>query len=428
MSSPERFIVCSVFTFYAPSHTPSTFASIDYGNYGPLFIRLAWHCSGTFRKIDGRGSCSGGRIRFEPERSWADNTNLDKARRLLWPIKEKYGLGLSWGDLFVSAGTVSIEAMGGPTLGLCFGRVDDEDGARSVGLDDCADGENGDCKDPMGATTMELIYVNPEGPMGQPIPDQSAPQVRETFERMGMNDRETVALIGGGHAFGKTHGACDEEGAAGDSPRLAEEAGLDPDVQAWQGKCGSGVGAETSTSGFEGPWTPNPISWDNTYFTILNGHTWENKTGPGGKQQWHSTDDPDLSGLGAEAGTSEPIMMLTSDVSLLNDPENKYQAIVKEFAEDSSSLDKEFAAAWHKLTTSGWGKGKPRCTGAMPRGFEEEDAGQAEADAADNAPLSSTPSDESVDSTDSTATSSAGLRSSIIWIAIGSALGYLVVV
>ena len=346
---------------YLHSTSISSLSLLDYGNYGPLFVRLAWHCSGTFRNSDGRGGCAGGRIRFEPERSWDDNTNLDKARRLLQPIKEKYGLALSWGDLYVMAGTVSIEAMGGPTLGVCVGRVDEDDGTRSVGLDDCADGENGDCKKPMGATTEGLIYVNPEGPMAQPIPDQSALQVRDTFERMGMNDRETVALIGGGHAFGKTHGPCTTEGAQGISPSQTESEGLDPDTDAWKGKCGTtGSGADAWTSGFEGPWTANPIQWDNSYFTTLVGNEWTNSTGPGGKQQWHSSDKPQ--GLGAFGGTEE-IMMLTSDVALLNDP--VYLDIVNEFAGDSAALDEAFAAAWHKLTTSAFGNWYS-CTGAAP--------------------------------------------------------------
>lgn len=340
----------------------------DYGNYGPLFVRLAWHCSGTFRNTDGRGGCSGGRQRFYPEMNWEDNTNLDKARRLLWPVKEKYGLGLSWGDLFVMAGTTAIEAMGGPTLGVCVGRVDDEDGARSVGLDACPPGgENGNCTAPMGATTEGLIYVNPEGPMGQPIPDQSALQVRNTFSRMGMNDRETVALIGGGHTFGKAHGACSDQTtphAAGMGPYETQMNGLDPDTESWQGRCGTGVGTDTWTSGFEGPWTYNPISWDNSYFTILQSYEWANQTGTGGHQQWHSAKEPQ--GLGAFGGT-EQIMMLTSDVALLNDPEGKYQGIVKEFAESPEALDRAFEAAWHKLTTSAFGNEEgARCTGAPP--------------------------------------------------------------
>lgn len=316
------------------------------------------------------------------------------ARRLLWPIKDKYGDALSWGDLYVAAGTVSIEEMGGPTLGVCFGRVDDQDGARSVGLDDCADGVNGDCKEPMGATTSMLIYVNPEGPMGQPIPDQSATQVRDTFSRMGMDDRETVALIGGGHAFGKTHGPCVADHPAGLSPKQAEEAGLNGDTEAWQGKCGTGVGADAATSGFEGPWTANPIQWDNSYFTILKSHEWKNETGPGGHQQWHSVDDPNLMGLGAVEGTTERIMMLTSDVSLLQDPENKYQGIVDEFAANSTALDEAFAAAWHKLTTASFGKGTPRCTGAPP--FVREGEAVAD-DTADDKPDSGASSGDKPD-------------------------------
>lgn len=335
----------------------------DFGNYGPFFVRLAWHCSGTFRSTDGRGGCSGGRQRFEPEASWEDNTNLDKARRLLWPIKEKYGLGLSWGDLFVMAGTTAIQSMGGPTLGVCVGRVDDEDGSRSVGLNECV-GKDGECGAPMGATTEGLIYVNPEGPMGQPIPDQSAVQVRDTFSRMGMNDREAVALIGGGHAFGKAHGACKNTaggGMAGLSPADAAALGLDPDTQAWKGLCGSGKGEDTWTSGFEGSWTTNPTAWDNSYFRNLLNYDWQVEDGPGGHKQWMVNEAYGPEAPGAQGGR-QPIMMLTSDMALLADPEGKYQELVKEFATDPDSLDKAFAEAWHKLTTRAFGAEKaPRC-------------------------------------------------------------------
>lgn len=319
----------------------------DYGNYGPLFVRLAWHCSGTFRDTDGRGGCSGGRQRFEPEASWEDNGNLDKARALLGPIKDKYGLGLSWGDLFVMAGTTAIESMGGPTLGICVGRVDDEDGSRSEGLtpgeevdDECPEG-NGNCGKPFGTTTSGLIYVNPEGPMGKPIPDQSAVQVRDTFDRMGMNDYETVALVGGGHSFGKAHGTLTSDGGKG------------------------GKGENTYTTGFEGPWTTNPTGWDNSYFQNLVNYEWEVHEVLSGHNQWRVKTGGNSSSPHAQKahgkGTQD-IMMLTSDIALLHDPESKYQNIVDEFATNPAKFDEAFAKAWHKLTTRAFGANKaPRC-------------------------------------------------------------------
>jgi len=347
----------------------------DYGNYGPFFIRLAWHCSGSYRDTDGRGGCSGGRQRFDPERSWEDNTNLDKARALLQPIKDKYGLGLSYGDLFIMAGTTAIQVMGGPTVGVCVGRVDDDDGSRSLDLGPTAEQEefapcavNGNCSAPLGATTVGLIYVNPEGPMGVPEPAPSALEVRDTFSRMGMNDEETVALIGGGHAFGKTHGACPKgPGTAPDQTPAGQPA--------WHGLCGSGaeqgIGSNAFTSGFEGSWTRDPTKWDNEYFTNLLNYDWEVWMGPGGHNQWRVKGGKSPTARGAfcpDAGKpggdskdktcKEDVMMLTSDISLLHDPENKYQAIVKKFAKDSEALDKAFATAWHKLTT--------RPFGAMP--------------------------------------------------------------
>jgi catalase (peroxidase I) len=343
----------------------------DYGNYGPFFIRLAWHCSGSYRETDGRGGCSGGRQRFDPERSWEDNTNLDKARRLLWPIKEKYGLGLSWGDLFVMAGTTAIESMGGPTLGVCVGRVDDEDGSRSEGLmpsDAHPCTKDGDCEKPMGATTVGLIYVNPEGPMGNPIPDQSALQIRDTFARMGMNDEETVALIGGGHTFGKTHGACDK--GAGLSPAETEAAGGNGDTEAWQGNCGTGKGKDTFTSGQEGAWTTNPTKWDNSYFRNLLQWKWDVHKGPGGHYQWKvdSAYPPQAPDAHVE-GANQDIMMFTSDMALLEDPADKYQALVKEFASNPAKLDEVFAKAWHKLTTRAFGAQKaPRCVTKSKQG------------------------------------------------------------
>jgi len=317
----------------------------DYGHYGPFFIRLAWHCSGTYRNTDGRGGCAGGRQRFEPESKWEDNANLDHARALLAPIKEKYGDALSWGDLFVTAGTAAIKSMGGPVTKFCVGRIDDADGTSSLDLGPspyqaqiapCK--VNGKCEAPLGTTTVGLIYVNPEGPVVEmpdgsyapnPDPSLSAPDVRDAFSRMGMDDRETVALIGGGHAFGKAHGAC----------------------PAGAGRCGSGVGNDTVTSGFEGPWTTTPTKWSNEYFQVLVNCMWERHVGPGGHHQWRA------------AGCDEKyahVMRLTADVALMND--DGFRPIVMEFANDVRALNEAFAAAWLKLTTAGngWATNK-RC-------------------------------------------------------------------
>lgn len=321
----------------------------DYGHYGAFFVRLAWHCSGTYRQSDGKGGCGGGRQRFEPERSWPDNTNLDKARALLAPIKEKYGHSLSWGDLFTLAGSVGIKSVGGPFQNACLGRMDSTDGTDSLDLGPTPEQEKvapcevqGHCKKPLGSTTVGLIYLNPEGPVVQgpdgtwapnPDPAESAKDVRDAFGRMGMNDMETVALIGGGHAIGKTHGACPE--GAGASP--AE----DPE-NPWPGKCGTGKGKDAFTAGFEGPWTTTPTKWGNEYFRVLQNSTWEKHKGPGGHWQWRIKD-----ATGPLAG----VMRLTSDVALLHDTE--YAKIVKTFAEDQAVFDQTFAEAWHKLTTNG---------------------------------------------------------------------------
>ena len=304
-------------------------------SYGGLFTRLSWHCSGSYRNTDGRGGCSGGRQRFQPENSWDDNTNLDKARGLLWPIKQKYGDALSWGDLFILAGTSSILHMGGPINEICVGRVDDANGSKSAplgpGPEQPACPIQGDCKVPLGTSTVGLIYVNPEGFMGVPDPAISAVQIRDVFSRMGMNDTETVALIGGGHAFGRTHGACPS--GAGPAPK-------DQPQDPWPGACGTGKGEDTFTSGIDGPWTTDPFKWDNEYFTLLNtwGKNYTSYKGPGGKYQWRIPQKPDL-------------MMMTTDVALVYD--NVYADIVKEYATDLPKLETAFAAAWEKLTSSG---------------------------------------------------------------------------
>jgi len=329
----------------------------DYDHYGPFFIRLAWHCSGSYRASDGKGGCSGGRLRFEPERSWDDNTNLDKARTLLYPIKKKYGNALSWGDLYTFAGTAAIQDMGGPTKPFCFGRVDENSGRKSKILNEpCADSNakklpNGKCVGPWGTTTVGLIYVNPEGPIGadgksRPDPKLSATDIKDAFGRMGLNAMETVALIGGGHAFGKVHGACSDHGP-GDKPVAALKANS---CSIWDGTCGGdGKGPNTVTSGFEGPWTNTPTQWGNDFFKGLLEDKWEKYHGPGGHYQWRTTD---------RASTRKDTMRLTSDMALLEDP--AYKAMVDLFASDQGALDNAFAHAWTQLTEAGtkWSRAK----------------------------------------------------------------------
>jgi len=309
-------------------------------SYGPLFIRLAWHCSGSYRATDGAGGCAGGRMRFEPESAWPDNTNLDKARALLFPIKHKYGDALSWGDLFVFSGTAAIAHMGGPIAGVCAGRIDDADGSKSNDLPFAGDDPtehgcavDGDCAAPLGSDTVGLIYVNPAGVQGEPVPAKSAARIREVFGRMDMNDSETVALIGGGHAFGKCHGAC------------PLGPGLGPDVspyEPWPGMCGV---RRVTTSGFEGSWTSTPLQWSNEFFTQLIDDNYT-LTDNDGLPQWENENTGHL--------------MLTTDLALIHD--DAYYDLVADFADDIGALETAFAAAWQKLTEagaeSGWATNK----------------------------------------------------------------------
>merc|ERR1719210_1061658 len=338
----------------------------DFGNYGPFMVRLAWHCSGSYRTSDGVGGCGGGRQRFEPERSWPDNTNLDKARALVYPLKEKYGNALSWGDLFVLAGTTALRDAGAPIKQMCFGRMDDTDGEKSQGLGPTAlQAEqmpcvvNGECKPPLGVTTVGLIYVNPEGPMANPDPVGSAKDIRQTFVSMGHTDRNTVALIGGGHAVGKAHGACPK--GAGLPPNQAYEAGEIP----WKGQCGTGKGADTVTAGFEGTWTTNPLRWDNEYYQALLENEWEKHVGPGGHWQWRIK--------GGDA-TGVNRLRLTSDVALLHDEE--YLKVVKEFAGNMDAFNEAFDDAWFDLTTtygSGTWSASAKCdSGSFPEGLRSK--------------------------------------------------------
>jgi len=327
----------------------------DYGQYGPLFIRMAWHSAGTYRTTDGRGGASGGHQRLPPVDSWPDNVNLDKARRLLWPVKQKYGKKLSWADLIVLAGNVALESMGFETFGFAGGREDDfePDEAVDWGPEDdwemTADerfDEDGSLKAPLGNTVMGLIYVNPEGPNGEPDLEGSAKNIRESFGRMAMNDKETVALIAGGHTFGKVHGADDPEDHIGPEPAAApvEDQGF-----GWENDFGEGKGPDTITSGIEGPWNATPTQWDMSYVTNLLTYEWEPEKGPGGAWQW-TTKSGELDGAAPgveDPGDKEDVMMLTTDVALKRDPD--YREVLEEFRDDPNEFREAFAKAWYKL-------------------------------------------------------------------------------
>ena len=323
----------------------------DYGHYGPLFIRMTWHAAGTYRISDGRGGGGSGHQRFAPLNSWPDNGNLDKSRRLLWPIKQKYGRKLSWADLIIFAGDCALESMGFKTFGFAFGRPDvweaDETdwGPETTWLADERHSGNGDLQGPLGADHMGLIYVNPEGPNGNPDPVAAAEYIRQTFKRMAMNDEETVALIAGGHTFGKAHGAAPEDNV-GPEP---EGAGIEDQGLGWKNSHGSGKGGDTVTSGLEGAWTSNPVKWDNEFMENLHTHDWELTKSPAGKCQYAPRN-------AAEAATvpdahcpskKHAPMMLTTDLSLRMDPE--YAPIAKRFLESPADLEDAFARAWFKL-------------------------------------------------------------------------------
>ncbi len=322
----------------------------DFGHYGGLFIRLAWHSAGTYRVADGRGGAGGGQQRFAPLNSWPDNTNLDKARRLLWPIKEKYGAKLSWADLFVLSGNVALESMGFKTFGFAGGRVDTWEpeelywGAEGTWLGDERYSGERQLQKPLGAVQMGLIYVNPEGPNGQPDPVGSARDIRETFARMAMNDEETVALIAGGHTFGKTHGAGDPS-LLGPEPEsgLIEDQGL-----GWRSKHGTGFGADAITGGPEVIWSETPTKWSNHYFDNLFKYEWELTKSPAGALQWEAKDAPaDIPDAHDSTKTHKP-RMLTSDLALRFDP--AYEKISRRFYEHPDQFADAFARAWFKLT------------------------------------------------------------------------------
>lgn len=340
----------------------------DYGNYGPLFIRMAWHSAGTYRVSDGRGGAGYGTQRFAPLNSWPDNANLDKARRLLWPIKQKYGRKISWADLMVLAGNVSLESMGFKTFGFAGGRADvwepQEDiywGPEGEWLGDNRYSGDRKLETPLAAVQMGLIYVNPEGPNGKPDPIAAAKDIRETFARMAMNDEETVALIAGGHTFGKAHGAATPDGNVGPAP---EGAGLQEQGLGWKNAFGKGNAGDTITSGLEGAWTSTPTKWSNGYFDNLFGYEWELTKSPAGAQQWTPKDKTAIANVpnAHDSAKSHTPIMFTTDIALKMDP--IYEKISKRFHENPKEFEVAFAKAWYKLTHRDMGP-VSRCLGPL---------------------------------------------------------------
>ena len=324
----------------------------DYGNYGPFFIRMAWHSAGSYRASDGRGGAGGGQMRFDPRNSWPDNANLDKARRLLWPVKQKYGARLSWGDLMVLAGNVALEQMGFKTIGFAGGRPDDWEpdlvywGKHKQFLADLRNPADRKLERPLAAVQMGLIYVNPEGPGGKPDPAAAAADIREAFGRMGMNDEDTVALIAGGHTFGKAHGA-HAPSCLGAAPAVA---GTEDQGFGWKNKCATGKGADTVTSGLEGAWTVNPIAWSTNYLDNLMNFEWEQTKSPAGATQWIPAkgEGANLVPDAHDPSKRHAPIMLTTDLALKVDP--AYRAVIERFRKDPEVYRLAFARAWFKLT------------------------------------------------------------------------------
>lgn len=342
----------------------------DFGNYGPLFMRMAWHSSGTYRSADGRGGSRSGQQRFAPQNSWPDNTNLDKARRLLWPVKQKYGNSISWADLMILAGNVALENMGFKTYGFSAGRVDvyepEKDvywGSEKKWLEDNRRTTGSELEKPLAAVQMGLIYVNPEGRNGNPDPIEAAKDIRQTFKRMGMNDEETVALIAGGHTFGKTHG----KGPASNVGAEPERAKIEQQGMGWKSTYGSGVGKDAITSGLEVTWTSTPIKWGLGFLTTLYDYEWQLTKSPAGAYQWEAKDAKPVNPDAFDATKKHVPTMLTTDLSLRMDP--AYDLVSRKFMADPELFAKSFAMAWFKLTHRDMG---PRTTYLGPEAPKED--------------------------------------------------------